>query len=217
MKVGTDGVLLGAWANVLPQGEILDVGTGTGLVAIMLAQRSSVGIDAVEIDENAYLQAIENVSHSPWNGRVRVYHSSFQEFCKQTQKKYGIIVSNPPYFSNSLKTPELARTIARHNDSLKPENLLAGVAELLANDGCFCVILPYVESQLFVIDAAMHQLYCVRKTLVKPTKQKNPARVLLEFSRTRTKVEDNELIIHGADGGYSFEYKALTGDFYQKL
>ena len=124
MKVSTDGVLLGAWVEPGNASAILDIGTGTGLIGIMLAQKSGAKIDAVEIEPHAYRQAIENVLDCPWKERIMVTNSSFQDYSKHSSLKYDLIVTNPPFFSNSLKTPHDGRNLARHNDILPPEELL---------------------------------------------------------------------------------------------
>jgi tRNA1Val (adenine37-N6)-methyltransferase len=214
MKVGTDGVLLGAWANPANAINILDIGTGTGLIAMMLAQRSPAHIEAIEIEPQAYRQALENVENCSWKDRIRVIHSSFQEFSRHTEQTFDLIVSNPPFFTNSLKAPLEGRNMARHNDILPPNDLLAGVDKLLHADGKFCLILPYVDSQLFIVDAALCNLYCNRKTSIKHTPGKKLNRVLMQFSRNRTSVEENELMIRKEDGSFTGEYTLLTRDYY---
>jgi tRNA1Val (adenine37-N6)-methyltransferase len=214
MKVSTDGVLLGAWANPLDVANILDIGTGTGLIAIMLAQKSQAKIDAVEIELHAYLQASENVSNCPWKQRIRVFQSSFQDFSKQSDETYEYIVSNPPFFSHSLKTPSENRNLARHNDTLPPEELLSGIDRILSPEGRFCIILPSIGSSHFITEAALHNLYCCRKTNVKPTPKKKISRALMEFSRIRCKILETELTLRTDDQNYTEDYKLLTKDFY---
>jgi tRNA1Val (adenine37-N6)-methyltransferase len=214
MKVNTDGVLLGAWANIGDASQILDIGSGTGLITIMLAQRSEANISAVEIDKEAYLQSLENVKSCKWANRISIENIAFQQFAENNSAKFDLIVSNPPYFSNSLKNPDEARTLARHNDSLPPLELLAGVKKILNENGRFCVILPYVESQLFIIEATMQQLYCVRKTNIKSTSKKKPLRILMEFSFQREKLNELDLVIHDENGDYSSDFKTLTSEFY---
>lgn len=214
MKVGTDGVLLGAWADVSGVKRILDIGTGTGLIALMLAQRSHALIDAVEIEVNAFEQAQENVIRSAWGKRINVLHADFLDFFETQTEKYDLIVSNPPYFNNSLKAPLKERSMARHNDELQPSKLLVGVNKILSRDGRFCVILPYVESQLFIVDAVTHGLYCVQKVNIIPAPHKKANRILMEFSRTRQKNMERELLIRNEVGEYSEDYKKLTSEFY---
>jgi tRNA1Val (adenine37-N6)-methyltransferase len=215
MKVNTDGVLLGAWVNSSDPQNILDVGTGTGLIALMLAQKFTGHIDAVEIEPDAYQQAVENVSASSWHHRIQVLNQSFQDYSlAASRQQFDLIVSNPPFFENSLKTPVAERNLARHNDLLSTSDLLTGVDKLLLPEGRFCVILPYIESQLLVVDAALHNLYCVRKTNIRPVSDKKVNRVLMEFRRERSKLLENELIIRLGESSYSEEYKRLTSDFY---
>lgn len=216
MKVGTDGVLLGAWVNVLCETKILDIGTGTGLIALMLAQRSPASIDALEIECMASAQAAENVAESPWAERVTVINEPLQGYSSHFMGKYDLIVSNPPFFNNSLKAPNENRNMARHNDTLSFTDLLLCSNNLLSPNGRFAVILPYADSPLFIVDAALQGLYCIRKTNVRSSHSKRPHRVLMEFSRKRQKAEENELFIYAEQGGYTDEYKQLTCNFYLK-
>lgn len=214
MKVSTDGVLLGAWTEPGDVTSILDVGTGTGLIALMLAQRSNANIHAIDIEPEACKQATENVVKSPWRERMEVTCTSFQDFSSQTNHRYDLIVSNPPFFRNSLKTPDDERNLARHSDTLSSEDLLIGVERLLTLQGRFCLILPYVESSLFLVDATLHNLYCVRKTYVKPAPHKNITRVLMELRRERSKLNEQNLIIQQEDSKYTADFAALTKDYY---
>lgn len=214
MKVSTDGVLLGAWADPGHASGILDIGTGTGLIAIMLAQKSNALIHGVEIEPHASRQAAENAQQCPWAERITVTHSSFQDYSRHAAETYDLIITNPPFFSNSLKTPHDGRNLARHNDILPTEELLGGVDRLLRPDGRFCLILPYIDSSLFLVEAALHHLYCIRKAHVKPTPRKKVTRVLMEFSRERRKIQEEEMVIQEMDGGYSERFKALTQPYY---
>lgn len=215
MKVGTDGVLLGAWANVEGAMKILDVGTGTGLIALMLAQRSGAIIDAIEIDKNACMQAQENVNHSPWANRIRIIHQSFQDFSKSTSEKYDLIVSNPPYFQNSLAAPEENRTKARHNRSLELVDIINGTLKCLTELGTLSLILPYVEGNLFIAKAAEKGLFCVRQTNVLPKPKRKPKRLLLEFQRIKKHFIQDHLVVElNKRHEYSEAYKNLTRDFY---
>ena len=214
MKVSTDGVLLGAWTEPGEASTILDVGTGTGHIALMLAQKSKATIDAIEIEPEASKQADDNAAKSPWKDRITVTCTSFQDYYRQYSSLYDLIVSNPPFFRNSLKTPDDGRNLARHADTLSSEDLLIGVERLLTPQGRFCLILPYIESSLFLVDAALHNLYCVRKTYVKPTPHKNITRVLMELRRERSKLNEQYLIVQQEDGKYTADFAALTKDYY---
>lgn len=214
MKVGTDGVLLGAWAETSDASAILDIGTGTGLVAIMLAQRANATIDAIDIDKDACIQASENISSSPWKDKITVHHSSLQQYAVDAQKTYDLIVTNPPYFGNSLKTPDEQRNLARHNDSLSITDILQGVNKLLSPQGRFIIILPYIEAQLFIVEASMYHLYCNRKLVIKTLPTKKPVRIIMEFGKTREKLVEDMLSIHGSSTEYTEEYINLTKDYY---
>jgi tRNA1Val (adenine37-N6)-methyltransferase len=214
MKVGTDGVLLGSWVKPESALSILDIGTGTGLLALMVAQRTNATIDAIEIDAEACKQANENIAKSPWENRINVIHSSFQDYCGSSTKKYDLIISNPPYFNNSLKATNEKRTIARHSDSLPYDNLIEGVSKLLSENGRFCVVLPYIEAQLFIVDSALRHLYCNNKVNIKPSVQKKTNRVLAQFSKIRTRMEETTLSILDTNNSYTKEYKELTCDYY---
>ena len=185
MKVGTDGVLLGAWADCENAKSILDIGAGTGLISLMLAQRSIAKIEAVEIDEVACVQAKENIKKSLWNDRIEIINKSFQDFSKSTNEKYDLIVSNPPYFQNSLYAPDEKRTDARHNSNLKLDDLLNGALKLLPEKGKLSIILSYLEGALFILKAAENGLFCVRQTKVLPKPDREPKRLLLEFMKEK--------------------------------
>ncbi len=214
MKVGTDGVLLGAWTNLDNVFNILDVGTGTGLIALMLAQRYRHAIiDALEIEKNAYKQAVENVKNSPWNNRIQVIHSSLQTF--KSEKKYDVIVSNPPYFSHSLKNPNIFRTTARHNDSLSSSELIIHAKKLLKSDGKLAVIFPATEALLLQKQAIDEGFHISKLTKVIPKTNAETKRLLMEFSLLPTTYIENEIVIEkGERHNYSDDYKKLTKDFY---
>ncbi len=214
MKVGTDGVLLGAWANLNNATKILDVGTGTGLIALMLAQRNSIAqIDAIEIDKHAYKQALINFTKSPWNDRVNGILSDFQTYKNPT--KYDLIVSNPPYFNNALKNDCSKKSTARHTDSLSYDELIHCAAQLLTDNGLFCVILPANERISFENMAKDNNLFLNKLLNVKPTPNKPFKRVLMEFSFINKKLIEETLIIEEfGRHQYSDAYKQLTKDFY---
>jgi tRNA1Val (adenine37-N6)-methyltransferase len=215
MKVGTDGVLLGAWADVTDARQILDIGTGSGVIALMLAQRTAddVQIDAVEMEAEDAAQAIENISNSPWPGKIIVHHSSIQSFA--TSKKYDLIVSNPPFFINSFHPPDPRRIQVRHATSLSQKDLLNAVLSLLHETGKFNIILPAAEGETFVNLAGVTPLHVSRKTLFRGRASKPPERWLLEFTRQHSSVEENELVMYDGDE-WSVPYRRLTRDFYLK-
>ncbi|HOP04611.1 MAG TPA: methyltransferase [Tenuifilaceae bacterium] len=214
MKVGTDGVLLGAWADTTDANTILDIGTGTGLIAIMLAQRSQAKIDAVEIDTPSFYQAKDNIAKCPWSNRISLFNISFQDFSKQHRGTYDLIVSNPPYFIKSLKSTETSRNSARHNEELPQDDLVEGVNQLLTNEGTFSAIFPYIEGNIFVAKAAAKGLFCSKRVNVTGKQGTGVKRLLLEFSKRKFPYEESELTIRNVDDGFTPEYKLLTKDFY---
>jgi tRNA1Val (adenine37-N6)-methyltransferase len=216
MKVGTDGVLLGAWVRTADEQNILDIGTGTGLVALMLAQRSEARIDAIDIDEMSCAQAIENVNASPWSERIQIIHQSLQDYRPST--RYDLIVSNPPYFLQSYAPSNEARNRARHTDAaLSYDELLEGALRLLNPAGRFNLILPAREGYLFREKAMQQGLFCNRLTTVHPRTGKPAKRLLMEFSRREAEPEEAQLILHGEGREYSKQYELLTAAYYPKI
>ncbi len=217
MKVETDGVLLGAWVKISNDKTILDIGTGTGLIALMLAQRSSAIIHAIEIDNSAAKQALENFQNSSWNGRLTLIHQSFQEYSNKNIK-YDLLVSNPPYFSESLKAPDEQRSTARHDHSLNRIGLLKGVMRLMDRKGRFAIILPVNEYKSFFDQAAGMGFFEIRKTRVISKPGKKAERIMAELSIQKHVLAENELIVEQyGRHGYSEDYIALTKDFYLKF
>lgn len=214
MKVGTDGVLLGAWTPVREARHILDIGTGTGLVALMLAQRSPVDtkIVALEIDESAVEQAKENVDRTPWKERIEVVQADFIQY--QSSDKFDVIVSNPPYFIDSLECPDQQRNVARHNNSLTYEELLKGAAGLLAEDGTFTVVIPADVADGLKAIALKWNLYAVRQLNVITKPGGAPKRVLITFSFNNQECIIESLLTEIARHQYSEEYIALTHEYY---
>lgn len=213
MKVGTDGVLLGAWADVANANSILDVGTGSGLIALMLAQRTGnhVRIDAVELVEQDVRRASLNVAASPWAHRVRVYHSPIQDFSGTLP--YDLIVSNPPFFANSLHSPYAQRNVARHDDQLTVPELMAAVERLLAPNGVFVVILPVAEAGRFQAHANRRGFYCKVRCAVFSQQGKSQYRWLLVFARGASKCDVEQLVLFEGPEKTK-EYAQLTADFY---
>ena len=214
MKVGTDAVLVGSWAVVDNAQFILDIGTGSGVIALMMAQRSTdtTKIDAVEIDNAAVTCASENISQSPWPSKVQVYSESIQAFDPGYQ--YDLIISNPPYFIDSQKPPAETRTNARHTTSLNFVDLSRAVRRLLRTDGKFVIILPTSEASLFSTTARFDGLFCSRKCSFRSRADKPVERIMMEFQLSPTDVIDTALILYSTGSAWSPEYRRLTLDFY---
>ncbi|MBU3813011.1 MAG: tRNA1(Val) (adenine(37)-N6)-methyltransferase [Candidatus Bacteroides intestinipullorum] len=213
MKVGTDGVLLGAWASVRDARRILDVGTGSGLIAIQLAQRNpEARITAIEIDSDASGQAQENVSRSPWGDRIEVLCMDFGKYFPQ--EKFDLVVSNPPYFVDALRSPDAQRRMARHTEGLNYEMLFRHTRDLLAEEGRLAVILPTEVEELALGSAFAQGWFLARRTNVYTKPGKKCRRLLLELVRKPVAYAAADLFIERAEGGYSDEYIALTQDFY---
>jgi tRNA1Val (adenine37-N6)-methyltransferase len=216
-KVGTDGVLLGACADITSAGKILDVGTGTGLIAIMLAQRSDADIVAIEPDYESYLQACDNVSHCKWQSKIKVEHSSLQNYYPDNEK-FDLIVSNPPYFTDSLKNPDPRKSAARHAGSLDSDEILEGVKRLMKTGGRFQVIMPYVEGNIFIAECQKYGLYCNTILKIRPLPTSEIRRLILSFSPERLIVTEKFLTIeHGRRHEFTEDYINLTKDFYLKF
>lgn len=215
MKVGTDGVLLGAWADINDCSIILDVGTGSGLITLMLAQRCNARIVAIDIEENAFLQSKENFIESPWSDRISIDCVSFERFSKSTTHKFDLIVCNPPYFNSLQTTGNPSRDIARFSTNLSIQVLITLGNKLLTDNGKICIILPFDQLEITKNYIASSALYLTRITYIKPNKQKNPVRILVQIENKFKKQLSEEFVIETDTRGiYSEEYKNLTKDFY---
>lgn len=213
MKVGTDGVLLGAWASANSPKRILDIGTGTGLISLQLAQRyHDSQITGIEIDTEAASQACENVEASPWASRINIICKDFLHY--NSDQKFNLIVSNPPYFVDSLKCPDEQRNLARHAQGLSYELLCKHASQLLDSEGNFCVIIPAEVESHVVECAAMQQLYPCQRLYMHNKPQAPLRRVLINFSHQLIPCINKQLFIRTIDNNYSDEYKELTADFY---
>ena len=229
MKIGTDAVLLGAWCPIENNTfSVLDIGAGTGILSLMLAQRTSAEqIDALEIDENAYEQAVDNFENSPWGDRLFCFHAGLDEFIEEPEddpsdselaQQYDLIVSNPPFYAEDYKTDNEQRDLARFQDALPFEDLVAAADLLLSENGIFAVIIPFKEEAKFIDLCAEAELFPVKVTRVKGTPTSEIKRSLLAFKRYELPVlTADELIIETARHQYTEDYIALTRDFYLKL
>jgi tRNA1Val (adenine37-N6)-methyltransferase len=215
-KVGTDAVLIGSWAEVSKANSILDIGTGTGIIALMMAQKSNAQIDALDIEQGSFEQATENAQHSIWAKRIQVYQTSLQDFAKNTDKKYDVIITNPPYFVDSSKAPDEERNHARHTDTLTFTELIVGAKKMLNDKGMLYIILPTKEAIDFKALAEKNNLHLVKLLRVK-TKSTNDLekRHIMLFKFT-TEVFSEQILSIENEGrhNYTEEYKKLTGDFY---
>lgn len=216
MKVGTDAVLLGAWVNPADNTNILDIGTGTGIISMMLAQKSNAIITAIDIDKESTEQAQLNVAGSKFFGQIKVHNISFQELTKSSEEKFSLIITNPPYFVDSLKSNDDTRKIARHNDSLSFEDLLNGVKKLLEPKGKFCLILPKNEALLFTEIAKTKGLYLSKRLRIRTRSEKeSEKRHLMQFEFKESEFSESTLIIEeDSHRNYTQEYKDLTKDYY---
>lgn len=220
MKIGTDGVLLGAWTPIDNNPyRILDIGTGTGIIALMLAQRSSAQqIDALEIDEQAFEQAVNNFENSPWTDRLFCFHAGLDEFVEEPEDEYDLIVCNPPFYIENYKTNNEQRDLARFQDAMPFEELIEAADLLLSEYGIFSIIIPFKEEEKFLALAKEYELFPLKITRVKGTPTTEIKRSLLAFSRNKNAVvEIDELIIENSRHIYTPEYIALTKDFYLKM
>ncbi|WP_452229617.1 MULTISPECIES: tRNA1(Val) (adenine(37)-N6)-methyltransferase [unclassified Lacinutrix] len=219
MKIGTDSVLLGAWTSVKQNPfAILDIGAGTGVLSLMLAQRSQAEvIDAMEIDENAYEQCVDNFENAPWADRLFCYHAALEEFTEEIEDKYDLIISNPPFYSEDFKTENVQRDLARFQDAMPFDHLVESVASLLIEDGIFSVIIPFKEEANFIALASQSKLFPNRILHVQGSSTSEIKRSLLEFSFRESDIEKEELIIETARHQYTEDYINLTKDFYLKM
>ena len=227
MKVCTDACLFGSLLPTFPDGggrHVLDIGTGTGLLSLMYAQKNPFAIiDAVEIDKAAAQQAKENFEASPWQERLHIYNTSIQHFNISTSQqftssiKYDLIISNPPFFENDLKSKNLKRNVALHSAELSLEELLKAIIKLLKEDGMFAVLLPYHRIQTFISLATKQSFYLIEKVLIKQTPRHKYFRSILFFSKKSTHTKNSEIIIQSEEGQYTNTFVELLKDYYLYL
>jgi tRNA1Val (adenine37-N6)-methyltransferase len=220
MKIGTDGVLLGAWTPIENNPKsVLDIGTGTGIIALMLAQRSDAEqIDALEIDESAYEQAVENFENSPWGDRLFCFHAGLDEFVDDPEDEYDLIVSNPPFYSEEYRSENEQRDLARFQGAMPFEELVEAADLLLTENGIFSVIIPFNEEDRFIELCAEVELYPIKVTRVKGAQNTKIVRSLLAFKRYELSVlTSDELVIEISRHEYTPEYISITKDFYLKM
>ncbi len=215
-KVGTDSVLLGSWSDVSLADRVLDIGTGTGLLAIMIAQRCSASITGIEIDGPSFRQACENAGGSPWSERINILHTSMQEYTGSCPGYFDLIICNPPFFTGSLKSGNAARDMARHDTTLSLKDLAEGAGRMLAPKGRICLVMP-ADRYLDSISAfAGEDLFPHRELIVKPTLTMPAGRCLFEFRKEKPRqISRAEIVVERSERhDYTDEYRQLTGEFY---
>lgn len=222
MKVGTDAVLLGAWCSVGEYPDtILDIGSGTGVISLMIAQRSdAMTIDAVEVDENAYEQTVANFENSDWGDRLYCYNATFQEFAdeiSEEEETYDLIVSNPPFYTDAFESKDESRNKARFTSSLSFEELIVGVSKILSENGKFAVVIPFKEEAGFINLANEKNLFLNGVCRVQGAETSEIKRSLLEFSFNKFDIKEESLVIEIARHEYTLDYINLTKDFYLKM
>lgn len=215
MKVGVDGILLGTWARVDNASDILDIGTGCGLIALLLAQRNKkANIIGVEIDPATAEEARDNVRSSPWPDRITVVAKSIQDFASEVRQEFDMIVSNPPFFTGGTLSLNENRLAVRHTTKLSHSDLFAAVRKLLSQEGSFSVILPYLEGRRFIEMVEDYGFHLKRLCHVHPAPGGKVERMLITLGRQRTEVEQESMTIRNLDGSFSDLYRSLTSDFY---
>ncbi|MGE5942887.1 MAG: tRNA1(Val) (adenine(37)-N6)-methyltransferase [Flavobacteriales bacterium] len=224
MKIGTDAVLLGAWTSIKSNPfSILDIGAGTGILSLMLAQRSlavpiAIGmIDAIEIDDDAYEECVNNFEESPWGDLLFCYHASLEEVVVDMEDQYDLIICNPPFYSEDYKTESSSRDLARFQDAMPFEHLIESVSKLLSESGKFSVIIPFKEEENFIALASKYNLFPNQILHVKGNPSSEIKRSLIEFSSRENNTEISELIIETERDQYTEDYINLTQDFYLKM
>ena len=219
MKIGTDAVLLGAWCSLENRPfSILDIGAGTGIIALMLAQRSNAElIDALEIDDDAYEQCVDNFEQSPWGDRLFCYHASLEEFAEEIEDKYDLIISNPPFYAEDYKTENDSRDLARFADAMPFDHLIESVSKLLSEKGTFSVVIPFKEEEQFIALASAFKLFPKKILHVKGNPSSEIKRSLIAFSFRESEITISELIIETSRHNYTEDYINLTKDFYLKM
>jgi tRNA1Val (adenine37-N6)-methyltransferase len=217
MKVGTDAVLLGTWVDPRQAQTLLDIGTGSGVIALILAQRTAqrhARIDAVEFEAADAAQARHNAERSPWSQNIQIHHTPIQDFMPGIT--YDLIVTNPPYFSNSQMPPNQRRGQTRHTTTLDHQTLIRQAGRLLSANGTFNVVLPFTEGTAFVALASQAGFNLTRQYAFRTRQEKPVERWLLEFSRQPMQEDTGEILLYDQGDEWSVAYRKLTSQFYLK-
>lgn len=214
MKVGTDAVLLASLVKMSDCEEILDIGCGSGVISLICAQKSEAHISAIDIDKYSVEQANENFELSKWKARLKASEKSIQEYANTINNKFDLLISNPPFFENALKSPVEIRNKARHNDTLSSEDLLHSARQLLLTNGKLAIILPFTEGEEFIRIASSHQFYLQRRVEIQPKSSKKANRLVLEFVLSSCETTKENIIIREEGNDYTEAYRHLTKDFY---
>ncbi len=219
MKIGTDAVLLGSWARTddiegNEYANILDVGTGCGIIALMMAQRTKAMLDAVEIDEQSSLCCAENFLASPWPNRLKLFQDEFTHFAANSVKTYDLICCNPPFFTSSLKNPDPKRAIARHDIHLSLNSLFHSSLPILNAGGVLALIYPFLSVKNIYQAASENNLFIKNTAAVRSAPGKEPVRIMLELCKKEVVTATEDFTIRNADNTFSEEYRNLTKDFY---
>ncbi|WP_179349271.1 tRNA1(Val) (adenine(37)-N6)-methyltransferase [Winogradskyella pacifica] len=219
MKIGTDGVLLGAWTSVEHNPyNVLDIGSGTGILSLMIAQRSHADqIEAIEIDDDAFEQCVENFENSPWADRLFCFHASLLEYIEAVHEKFDLIICNPPFYTEDYKTKDSARDLARFSDAMPLEHIIFAVINFLSEKGKFSIVLPYKDEQKYIEEASLIDLFPNRILRVRGNEKSDIKRSLIEFSYSESPIKISELIIETERHHYTEDYINLTKDFYLKM
>jgi tRNA1Val (adenine37-N6)-methyltransferase len=215
LRVGTDSMLLGSWADPGNAKRILDIGTGCGVLALMMAQKSDAEIEAIDIDQASQMEALMNFSNSPWSARLKAIHESVQTYAERATAGFDFIITNPPYFSNSLKSQSLRMNRARHDDSLSFTELAGISSRLLTTDGILALILPTILAERLQLTCKAHGLFLSRSLKVSAHPATSPKRTLMEFTKNKINhPATSDLTIRDSAGKFMSEYLALTGCFH---
>lgn len=217
MKVGTDAVILGVWTDVEAVSEALDIGTGSGILSLLLAARCQCRIEAIEIDQASVEEASDNFSNSPFANRLFIHQADFNSFAKQNKKRYDLIVSNPPFFINDRKSEKEHKRLARHADTLTYEQLIDGALHLLKPTGHLSVVLPYREGQQFIQLASRKGLFVQRQMLIFPRPCQSPNRMNIQLGFYQQPLQTEKFIIRNDNGSFSSQYISTLGNFYTSI